>query len=206
MGGDLDISGMDQRARSAGYSDGLLEIFAAIVLTTIALTWLVSASLVGIVAAFVALYGWKVVDRVRARVTYPRIGYFRERSDEPSSTARGMLLFIGGAFLLMVLAVLISGGLDDASQWRRAAPLLSGLSLFGGFWYTGEKSGYLRYRIIALLSVVSGVLLWWFGSGESYDGVVWHLLSLVVPLAVIGIWALRHFLKTYPIQDQPGDE
>lgn len=205
MNRNIDIGAMDRRARSAGYGDGLVEISAAVVLLAVALGWLAHPSFVGIVAAFIVLYGWKLVDRVRARVTYPRIGYHRERRDEPKATARGVLLFIGGALLLMVLVILIAGGLTDASEWRRAAPLMSGVSLAGGFSYAGTQSGLPRYRMIAGLSVVSGALLWWFGSGESYAGVIWHLVGLAVPLAVIGVWSLVRFVHAHPVSGIAND-
>lgn len=197
----IDIGSIDRQARSAGYGDGLLEIFASVVLTLIAVSWLGNPAFVSILAAFVAIYGWKVVERVKESVVYPRVGYHKERSEDAKETSRGMLMFIGGALLLMALAVLLFGDVTDASEWRRAAPLLSGLTLAGGFWYAGDKSGMLRYRLVSAWSAVSGVLLWWFGSGDSYSGVVWHLIGLAVPLAVIGVWSLMVFLRTHPVQD-----
>jgi hypothetical protein len=205
MTGNVDVNEMDRRARTAGYGDGLLEIFAAIVLLTIALVWLTQPVFVGILAAFIVLYGWKVVERVKERVTYPRIGYFRERSDDPASTSRGMLVFIGGAMLLMVFAVYLSGGFNEPSEWRRAAPLLSGVSLAGGFWYAGDRSGLLRYRLIAGLSAIGGVMLWLLGSGDSYLPVAWHLVGLALPLLVLGIWSLVRFLRAHPILEPPTD-
>ncbi len=201
MPNGYDYGDLDRRAKRAGYSDGLLEIFAAAVLLLLALGWMANPGFVGVLAAFVVLYGWKLVDRVRARVTYPRIGYYRERAEDPSGTARGMLLFIAGAFALMVVAVWLSGGLTDAAEWRRAAPLVSGISLSGGFWYAAEVSGFARHRFIAALSLGGGVLLWLFGSGDSYSGVVFHLILLAIPLAAIGAWALVRFVRTHPIQD-----
>lgn len=197
----IDIGSIDRRARTAGYGDGLLEIFASVVLGILALTWLGSPGSVGILAAVIAIFGWKVVERVREHVVYPRVGYFKEREDDAKETARGMLLFTGGALVLVALVVLIFGDITDSSEWRRAAPLLSGLTLAGGFWYAGDKSGMRHFRLISAWSVVSGVLLWWFGSGSSYVGVVWHLMSLAVPLAVIGVWSLLRFLHAHPVHD-----
>lgn len=205
MAENFDIGEVDRRARTAGYSDGLLEIFASVVLLVLASGWIANPGLVGILAAFAVLFGWKLVERVKARVTYPRIGYFRERSDEPGSSVRGMLLFIGGAFLLMVLVVFLAGGIGNATEWRRAAPLLSGLSLAGGFWYAGEQSGLVRYRLVAILSVALGVALWWSGSGSTYSGVVWHMLGLAIPLAGLGVWSLVQFIRTHPVRDFPND-
>ena len=204
MAGDMDIARIDRKARTAGYSDGLLELFAAAVLLTLALGWMANPGFVGILAALVALYGWRVVDRVKERVTYPRIGYFRERDDEASTDAKGMLLFIGGALLLMVAVVWISGSITDPAEWRRAAPLVSGISLAGGFWYLGEKSGLVRHKVVAVGSVVSGVGLWLLGSGDDYSNMALHLVGLALPLALLGAWSLRSFLRTHPMRQGEG--
>ncbi|MEA2002995.1 MAG: hypothetical protein U9N84_14060 [Actinomycetota bacterium] len=202
---NIDTAGIERRARAAAYQDGLTELFAAGVLVMIAVMWVITPVFVGIVSAFVVLYGWKVVERIKQRITYPRIGYHVERPDEPRSTASGMLGFIGGAFAVMVLAVAMFGDLTDAAEWRRAASLLSGLGLFGGFWYLGDKSGLLRHRFVAIYSVVTGVALWAIGTGASYEGVIWHLLGLAALLAALGVWGLIHFLRTNPVVNAGSD-
>ncbi|MDJ0665570.1 MAG: hypothetical protein QNJ75_13545 [Acidimicrobiia bacterium] len=200
-----DIGKIEQQARRAGYQDGLLELFAAGVLFVIALGWIANPGFVGILAAFIVLYGWKLFDRVKARVTYPRIGYSRERADEPQSSAWGMLWFIAGAFLLAIVVIALSGGLAEPAEWRRAAPLISGMTLSGGFWYAAEQSGLARYRLVAALAVLLGVLLWLVGSGEDYSGVVWHLLGLAGTLALLGTWALVTFVRSHPIRELDAD-
>jgi len=205
MSGEFDIGEIERRARTAGYGDGLLEIFAAVVLLVIAFGWVISPGLVGILSAFIVLFGWKVTDRVKARVTYPRIGYYRERAEEPRSSAKGMLLFMGGAFVVMVIVIAVVGDVSDAVEWRRAAPLLSGMLLAAGFWYAGKQSGLIRHRAIAGVSVVWGALLWWFGSGADYSGVVWHLIGLAVPLAAVGVWSLFRFTRTHPLRERATD-
>lgn len=201
MGDDIDLGDLDRRARAAGYGDGLLELFAAIVLGSLALGWVANPGFVGILAAFVAIYGWRVVERVRQRVTYPRIGYFKDRPDDARSTSRGMLSFIAGSFVLMALVVLVFGDIGEVADWRRAAPLVSGLTIAAGFWYAGTRSGYLRYRAIAAWSVIAGGLLWWLGTGASYATVAIHLAVLALPLAVVGTIVLVRFLRTHPVAD-----
>jgi phosphate/sulfate permease len=199
MTNSFDTNEIERRARAASFQDGLMEIFAAVVLTIIAIAWVASPSLVGIAAAFVVLFGWRVVERFKRRITYPRIGYYQERAEDAGKTGRGMLIFIGGAIAIMIGAVAVSGDVTDASEWRRAAPLLSGLTLAGGFWYAGERSGLIRHRVISIYSVVTGVLLWAFSSGATYEPLVWHLLGLALPLMAIGTWALEHFIRTHPL-------
>jgi hypothetical protein len=205
MSDRFDVASIEERARTAGYRDGLIELFAATVLVVIAIMWVASPGLVGIAAAFIVLYGWKVVERVKERLTYPRIGYFQERPEAPDTTARGMLIFMAFSFALMIIAVVITGGISDAASWRRAAPIMSGISLAGGFWYMGDRSSFVRHKVIAVYSVVTGVLLWLVGTGESYETIVWHLLAVAAPLAALGTWGLVHFLRTHPVQDASSD-
>lgn len=201
MSNDFSTERIEQRTRAAVYRDGLLELFAAAVLLIIAGMWFISPALIGVAAALIVIFGWRALERVKLRITYPRIGYFQERAEDPGTTARGMLVFIGGAIILMVGVIALSGGLTDVAEWRRAAPLLSGISLTGGFWYLADRSGLIRHRFVAVYSVVTGILLWVFTSGETYLPVAWHLLGLAAPLAAIGTWALVSFLRTNPTRD-----
>lgn len=201
MGDDVDLGDLDRRARAAGYGDGLLELFAAAVLGSLALGWIANPGLVGILASFVAIFGWRAVERVKQRVTYPRVGYHKERLVDARSTSRGMLSFIAGAFVLMALVVLVFGDVTDAAEWRRAAPLVSGLTIAAGFWYAGARSSHLRYRVIAAWSIVAAMLLWWGGTGASYAAVAIHLGALALPLAVIGTVVLVRFIRIHPVRD-----
>ena len=197
--GALDEMGL--RSRAAGYRDGLLELFAAGVLGSLAVSWLVGPGSAGILAAMWVLYGWKLVDRIRERIIYPRIGYYKERADDSKDSTRGMLAFIAGSFALMALVVIVTGGATDAAEWRRAAPLVSGVTIAAGFRYAAVRSKMARHNAIAAWSAVSGGLAWWVGTGESYSYVGWHLLGVAIPLAIVGAWTLTNFLQHHPVAD-----
>lgn len=205
MTSEFDTEDIERRARAVSFEDGLMEIFAAAVLVIIAIAWVASPSFVGIVAAFIVLYGWRLVERVKRRITYPRIGYYQERSEDAAATGRGILIFLACAIGVTIAAIAVFGDLTEASEWRRAAPLASGLSLAGGFWYAGDRSGLIRHKALAVYSVITGVMLWAFSSGATYEPVVWHLLGMALPLAAIGTWALEHFLRTHRLPDGAVD-
>jgi hypothetical protein len=202
---NTDDPGIELRVRAATYRDGLTELFAAAVLLVMALLWLANPAVIGIVAAFIVLYGWRLVETLKRRITYPRMGYYQDRSEEPKETARGILVFCAGALVVMVGVIALSGGITEAAEWRRAAPLLSGLVLSGALWYMGDRSGLKRHRFVAIFSVVMGVLIWAFTSGADYEGMVWHLLSLVAVLGALGTWGIVHFIRTYPAQNTVTD-
>ena len=151
------------------------------------------------------LYGWKLVEKAKQRITYPRIGYFQERTEDPRETAQGILVFFGLAFAVMVAAIAVVGSITDAAEWRRAAPLLSGLLLAAAFWYLGDRSGLRRHRVLATYAVASGVVLWLIGSGADYEAMVWHLLGMVLLLGAVGTWGLVHFTRTHPAEEIISD-
>lgn len=205
MSSNPDTHQIEQSVRTATYRDGLTELFAAAVLLAMALLWISTPAMIGIAAAFVVLYGWKLVEKAKQRVTYPRLGYFRERSETPRDTARGILVFCALAAAAVVALVAVSGGISQAAEWRRAAPLLSGLTLAGAFWYLGDRSGLVRHRFVAGFSVATGFIVWALSSGADYEGMVWHLLGMVMVLGALGTWGLIHFIRTHPVQDTLTD-
>ena len=196
---------IEQRVRTVTYSDGLTELFAAAVLLVMALLWISTPAFVGIAAAFIVLFGWKLVEKAKERITYPRLGYFQEQSEEPGETARGILVFCSVAFAAVIALIAITGGITESAEWRRAAPLLSGLTLVGAFWYLADRSGLMRHRILAIYSVATGLVIWLFTSGADYEGMVWHLLGMVLLLGAMGTWGLVHFVRTHPVQNAITD-
>ncbi len=112
-----------------------------------------------------------------------------------------MLLFIGAAILVSVGSVLIAGDITDAAEWRRSAPLLAGLAFTGGFWFTADKSGLLRYRAMAVASMATGLVLWAVGEGRNYDPVGYYLLAMGGFMLVAGAAALIRFLRRNPVLD-----
>jgi hypothetical protein len=201
----FDIDAVEQRARSAGYRDGLTELFAATVMLTFALLWLTGPWAIGIAAAFVVIFGWKVVLRIKERVTYPRIGYSGDRPDGEAANPRGMLATMGAAALISMIVVAVVGGLDDASAWRRVAPLFSGLAFSGGFWYLGERSGFIRHRLLAVASVATGILFWAVGDGADYTTMAYQLGTMGAILAATGVAALVAFLRRHPAPGEVSD-
>jgi hypothetical protein len=198
----FDLSSLERKARSADHRDGLTELYAAGVFFVFALTWLAGPEFVGIAAVASIMFFPKLVARSKQRITYPRIGYSADVADDSKATARGMLLFIAGAVLLMIAAVWAFGDITDAADWRRAAPLLAGLAFSGGFWFTADKSGLFRYRVLAVASSTVGVTAWALSEGKDYEPVGYYLLTMGVLLLVVGVAALVGFMRRNPVHDE----
>ncbi|NOY55412.1 MAG: hypothetical protein GXP34_05425 [Actinobacteria bacterium] len=203
MSNRMDLDAIERSARAAGYQDGLMELLAAVVMLGLALTWAVGPELVAIVVVPVTVFGWKVVFRFKEKVTYPRIGYSGDRPDPSPPSARGMLLFLGLGFGITVAVIAISGELGNPGDWWRAAALLAGLSFAAGFWFAGRRSGLLRHRLLAVASVLTGILYWAIGSGAGYRPVAWQLATMGTLLLITGTVALVTFLRRNPTIEEP---
>ncbi len=86
MPDQLDLSKLEQQARSAGHGDGLTELYAAGVFLVFSLSWLAGPEFVGIAAAAAVFFFPKLLARTKERVTYPRIGY---SADTPGGSNTG---------------------------------------------------------------------------------------------------------------------
>ena len=99
--------------RSLGYwfEDGLLEIVLGGLFLLLGVTFSIEGisdpgtlarRLSGIFALLIMVFGSiaarPIIRRLKERITYPRLGYFRERSEDAATTGRGVLTFIGIAF------------------------------------------------------------------------------------------------------------
>jgi hypothetical protein len=195
---EFDLNRIERSARSAGYRDGLMEIYAAGVFFSLAAVWMIGPYLVGVAAALIILFFPKLVQRGKAAITYPRIGYSGERVDEAASTGRGMLVFMGISLAIAVVVVALTGGLGDVDSWRRAAPLFFGLAFSGGFWYAGEKSGLVRHRLIAVGSIALGIAFWWMSDGADYTGVAVFMAAMGAIILAVGLIALTTFVRRNP--------
>ena len=197
----LDLSTLEKQARAAGHRDGLTELYAAGVFFVFSLTWLAGPEFVGIAAIGSIMLFPRLVARAKQRITYRRIGYSADVAENSKDTARGMLVFLAGAVLLMAASVWIFGDITNAGDWRRAAPLLAGLAFTGGFWFTAEKTGLFRFRLMAVASITVGVATWALSDGRDYDSVGFYLLIMGVLLLSTGVAALVGFVRRHPIQD-----
>ena len=99
------------------------------------------------------------LQRLKARYTYPRIGYARVPGDDPRNFGTGVLVWIVGVFALAGAVLLVGGQLVDNLAWRRMAPAIAGALFAGGFVDLYRRSGLVRFLLLAAASAVSGGLM-----------------------------------------------
>ncbi len=184
-------------AEADAYRDGLLEIVVGALFFIVALatgrpafywTYLFAILILG-----------PGLERLKARFTYPRIGYVRLPGEKSNRLRRGVVTWVLGVFLFVAAALTLTGRLTDNLAWRRAASLIAGSLFAGGFLYLAQRSRRWRHYALAIASALIGAVMTWPLESEPYGNLrVWALLMALLSLAT-GACVLRRFLRENPI-------
>jgi hypothetical protein len=199
-----DVRRLQKAAAAAQHRDGLIELFGGALLLGLGAIWLSNPGIVSIFAALYVIFALTSIERVKQRVTYPRIGYSAPPADATDSSARGVIVFLAAMAAITLVVMALTGGVDSAAQWRRWAPLLFGLMSSGGFLHAAKVSGLNRYYAVATLSIALGALIGWSHDGGNYSGVAVHLLVLGAVLLAVGMEELARFVRTHPKMASDG--
>lgn len=179
------------------HQDGLTEVVAGVMLLVVAFV-VGRPALYWMYLAVIVILG-PGLTRLRARYTYPRIGFAELAPESRTWLGRGIATWFAGTFVAVAAGLALLGLLDDRLAWRRAAPALGGLFLAGGFLYLAGRTGLKRVYALAVASAATGVLLVWPRIEGTYGNLrVWALLMALLCLAVGGLVFLR-FVRSTPV-------
>ena len=116
MDGERRIREKQQTGRRETYLDGLLELAIGGVLFIVALATGRPAFYWTYLAAILIL--GPGLQRLKARYTYPRIGYVKFPDEDPKSLGKGIASWVIGVFLLVAVVLTLSGHLTDNLAWQ----------------------------------------------------------------------------------------
>jgi len=197
---EINLKEIEQKAYRDSNQDGLMEIMIGILLTGLGATF---GSILYVFAILIPIFLFpRFIEVIRKRYTYPRIGYVKLPTDDPKKTAKGIFGYTAVVFALMVICFLLLGKVKDAAAYKKWSPALMGVLLVGGFLYAHGKSGNIRYKVFAVLAVVSG-LLFSIMSFESYDGLIINFFVMGGMFIVTGSILFTLFVHKYP---KPAEE
>ncbi len=209
----INIKEISQKVYRNEYIDGFVFIFLGFFLLIAAgIINLHSVLMSLLILVFIAFYF--LSKALRNYYTYPRIGYFQVKTDEPKKLISGMLLFsflICIAFLILLL--IFSGGdpeaLYDFEMWYRFLPIYFGLIMFGPSLDIVDKTGQRKYYSLGIFSTILGLLIVWINFQNAKFGFTIYLLLLRSIFCIIGSITFIRFIKKYPIipdSEQPNME
>jgi len=197
------LAALMQRTRRYWYDDGLWELATGIFFLALALflaleavtprgsrLWLLFGLGGPVIFIGLPLAIYRLVNRVKARITYPRTGYVRYRAQHGR---RARILRAAG--LGAALGVLLSTSLQMG--WEIQLPLLFGAVGAMAFALVGYSLGLRRFYVLAGWSALAGVVIARLPLSNLASGALFWL-ALGLGVSVSGLYTLRRYLSSAP--------
>ena len=197
---EINLKEIEKKAYRDSQQDGLMEVMMGLILMTF------GGFFYSTVFAFYILlivFSGKIVEFVRRRYTYPRIGFVKFHRENPKDALTGVFLFEFAVIVIIFTLISIFGDVKDYSQWVKWSPLFFGMILVGPFAHAASRSGSIRYTGYGILSVVLGVFFSLIEFGSGYTGLILYLVFIGAFLFLSGLVIFTLFLRKYPL---PAEE
>ena len=196
MSTQIDLPKIEKKAYKDSQQDGLMEVMMGLILMTF------GGFFYSPIFAFYILlivFSGRIVESVRRRYTYHRIGFVKFHRENPKDALTGVLLFELAVIVIIFTLISIFGNVKDYSQWVNWAPLFFGMIMVGPFAHAQSRSGSVRYTGYAILSVVLGVFFSLIEFGSGCTGLILYLILIGGFLVLSGLVIFIRFLRKYPL-------
>lgn len=186
--------------------DGFTEILLGVLLLYNSLTWLRP----GVTSAFIPLFiifGPRILERLKQRYTYPRIGYVKITVEDGGKIAKGIF----GYMLVVVALMVVVLGSFYWGRWSsdliyRWTPTLVGAMLLGGMLYYQGRSGEDKNYAYGILALLAGIAFSLYDFEPVMMGLVAYLQLTGWASLLIGFVTFMRFRSRYPLQKAEDSE
>ena len=172
------------------------------------------------VVPFILFFGFSsfIIEFIRRRITYPRIGYARMivRVGPRRASIIPIIIFILSVISIIIFtlfplipAIAVSFFSDtwNIGPWLEWSPALFGAALAILLRHLFAVSGDARYHVLTALALASGIVLSLFPFSAAKTGVILHLLIMGGVLLLWGLVEFVRFLRKYPkLADEGADD
>lgn len=190
---EIRMSSIEKRIVRETMMDGLTELLLGGLLIVYGVAWQITV-FIAVVVVFQILFLPRVLERMKERYVFPRIGYVKAKEEDPKRLGRGIVLYLAGAFAAWLVLLYIGyGGQITYHVIYQWIPTVLGACFVGAMTYLRGKSGDSRYWVYALAAFLLALTL---SALDSFDE---PKLNLTIYLWImggffVGIGGLR-FLK-----------
>ncbi len=208
MSDNADILELEQETYRYSMQDGLAEIFAG--LGFIIIAWMIESRDIRsygffsspVIFILLIVFRTPILEKLRRKVTYPRIGYVQVHQDEPSPPVVIMLFFVLTMVVVVPLALVVI--LSDISFYDtlwKYMPVSLGMVMIPAGFALVEKTGDRRYFAFGLLGVTTGLIFALLEFEPPRAGTVLYILGWGVVIILVGLTTFIRFIRKYPIID-----
>ena len=204
MNEKIDLEEIERKMYREVNSDGIMELLLGIILLLVGGTW--GKSTISVFLAFFPIYSSRLIEALKKKYTYPRIGYV-EFKQEDANIGWGILAYILAviAVVSLIAAVFYGGNLEkvDAYRW---VPLAIGAIFLGGMLYHHGKSGDPATYLYSFVTLVGGGIFTFYGFESRAPGfessvstIQLYLLSLAGFFLIAGVIRMMTFMRRNPV-------
>jgi len=186
--------------------DGLNELFIGSMLILNAGLFVIPL-MTGIIVLIMLIFGVKIYEKLKQKITEPRLGYVKFQTETGKSVFFSLVLFFSIILTITALAlIVISNDPGETDNWYKMAPFFYGLVMIGPSSELVKKSGLKQYWLIAAYAMSQGAIITLITlNNESYgkyDGLVINLLIMGTVFVAVGIVFLVKFVKIPVMEDE----
>ncbi|MEA1906744.1 MAG: hypothetical protein U9N12_07310 [Euryarchaeota archaeon] len=195
---EINLKELEKKAYQDSQQDGLMEAMMGLILMTF------GGFFYSTVFAFYILliiFSGRIVEFVRRRYTYPRIGFVKFHRENPKDALTGVLLFELAVIMIIFTLISVFGNVTDYYSWVNWSPLFIGTILVGPFAHTASRSGNIRYYGYASMSMILGLFFSLIEFGSGCTGLILYLVFMGGFLVLSGLVIFIRFLRKYPLPE-----
>ncbi len=208
----IDLKKIEQQTFHEFMIDGITEILLGILLIFLPVLF-IHVSFISFYIFFI-LFAQPIVEFIRERTTYPRLGrveFKREEDKEGYSVKKSLLilllLFLGSIVITFSMMIIVEGEFD-LSLIYKWIPFLFGLIMFGPSLFLVGKTSQQRYYFLGAFSTILGFLFSILDFPDEMIGIYLYLyfFTLGVLAIILGVIRYVRFVRTYPVIHMEEEE
>jgi hypothetical protein len=203
MSQNLDLKEIERRVEQSVFQDGLMEIMLGGFLLVVGVSFATRAILIPFISMFMIFLGKPILERLKKRYIYPRIGYVKlrpEKEADPKGIAVAAIVFVVVLLGSMGVFPLVMGKERGWAFWfTYFLPASAGFMLAIGPFWLGETYGVKRGYVFAALFLLSGIAIPVLGIASGYEAVGLECLLVGVISLISGVIMFTRFLRRYPL-------
>ncbi len=194
-----DLEKIRRSTSYMNFQDGLMDIVLGVhlVLTYFVIEYRLLLNIPWIVI------GPVIVEAIRKRTTYPRIGYAR-MANRGTTALRILLMCMVGIVLLSLLTALIFLllGLPVQNNWHNVFKIAAVLLIPVIFGLLAHEHKVYRWFVYGLLIGLGGL----FVRAVVPQQIQYYFVILGIGVTLIGIWIFLDFLQNNPKRAEEGSD